>query len=185
MPKSLHNARLKRGLHRFPLRTSVMLGVCELLCIHMNGSLAQLHAWNVAHKSMFCCLSEIPVLSSALPLTYLPSFPLYWLLSIYTFSSLTFLKYEGYFLATLLLASLFVALLLFIAIILDKHAAATTIWTSLPGSGSPVWLLPPYFALSAQRKIWGVWALDKYYSHVPNFSLTEELQRIKSEKLVT
>ena len=76
-----------------------------------------------------------------------------------------------------------VALLLFIAIILDKHAAAT-IWTSLPGSGSPVWLLPPYFALSAQRKIWGVWALNKCYSHVPNFSLTKELQRqSKSEKV--
>lgn len=45
----------------------------------------------------------------------------------------------------------FVALL-FTAIILEKHSAVT-IWTSLPCTGSPVWLLPPHPALAAQTAV--------------------------------
>lgn len=134
MPKSLHNARLKRG-STDSLRASVTLGVCDLLCIRLNGSLAQPHAWNGAHESMFCCLSETLFyhqlfLSHIFHLFHSTDFSAF----IHSHVSHIFKIWRLFFSHTSPGFSL--VALLFIAIILDKHTAAT-IWTSSPGTGSP------------------------------------------------
>lgn len=111
-----------------------MLGVRELLCIHMNCSLAQPHVWNGEHDRIFsCCSGTLPYhqLFFLPRVSSIPSTPVKPPQHLDILTSSKIFKYNRIFSSHASPGFSFVALLPFTNRILDKYSVFT-ISTALP-----------------------------------------------------